>query len=223
MGSSQSSRIALGRYDPWRRTPSLEIQDGKMKFLPGRGTQGQVETTEAAFPPGARVEYRIQKGDMYFKGDHSQALERTLWVIEPEGSRKLLAKGFNLYVHLNAASRNLERHGIPFRIVGFYEGTNGEPVETELSNLRSRLSVGLLLASSNLWLGIIAGLFVHSVGYLVAIGALAFTLLAIATARSTGPGRTAFVRILSTFPTYAAGYAVAVVFAHYVFGRISGR
>jgi hypothetical protein len=223
MANSPSSRIALGTYDPWRRTPSLEIQHGKIKFLPGKGMQDQVETTEAAFPLGARVEYRIRKGDMYFKGDHSQALGRTLWVIEPDGSRKLLASGFSLYVHLGAASRNLERRGIPFRVVSFYEGTNGEPVETELSTSRSRLSVGLFLASSNLWLGVIAGLFVHSVGYLIAIGALAFTVLAIATVRSAGPGRTAFIKMISALPTYAVGYAVAVVLARFIFGGISRR
>jgi len=112
---NSQSRIPLGRYDPWRRTPFLEIQDGKIRFLPGQGTESQFETTGAAFPPGSRIEYRIQKGDMYFEGDHSQSMGRTLWVIEPSGSKKLLASGFVLYVSLPVASRNLKKCGIPFK------------------------------------------------------------------------------------------------------------
>jgi hypothetical protein len=215
---NSQSRITLGRYDPFRRTPSLEIQDGKIKFVPGQWTQGQFETTLAAFPPGARVEYRVQKGDMYFEGDHSQPLESTLWVIEPIGSKKLLASGFILYVDLTVAARNLEKRGISFRAVGFYEGTNGEEVETEIviSHSRLRLSVGLLLASSNLWIGVIAGLLIRNWGYLVCIGAAAFLAIAIATVRSATSKRTGFLKVISTFPIYAAGYAVAVVLARFV-------
>jgi hypothetical protein len=218
---NSQSRITLGRYDPYRRTPSLEIQGDKIKFLPGQGTQGEFETTAADFPPGSRVEYRIQKGDMFFEGDHSQALGRTLWVIEPNGSRKLLASGFVLYVSLTVAARNLEKRGIPFRVVSFYEGANGEIVETEIptSHSRLRFPVGLLLASSNLWLGVIAGLFIRRVDYLVGIGTVAFIVLAIATVRSAASSRTAFLRIISTLPIYAAGYAVAVVLVRFGAGR----
>jgi hypothetical protein len=220
MDNSQS-RIKLGRYDPWRRTPSMEIQDGKIKFLPGKGTDGQVETTVAAFPPGSRVEYRIQKGDMYCEGDHSQVLGRTLWAIQPDGSRELLASGFVLYVDLTVAARNMEQCGIPFRVVTSYERTNGEQVESEISTSRSRfrIPVGLLLASSNLWLGAIAGLFIRRVGYIISIGTLAFTVLAIATVRSAVSSRTAFLRIISSFPIYAAGYALAVALVRFATGR----
>jgi hypothetical protein len=218
---NSQSRIKLGKYDPFRRTPSLEIQDGEIKFLPGQWTMGQFETTVAAFPPGARVEYRVQKGDMYFGGDHSLELARTLWVIEPSGSRKLLASGFILYVDLTVAARNLEKRGIPFRAVTFYEGANGESVETEIStpHSRLRLPVGLLLASSNLWLGVIAGLLVRSVGYLIGIGTVAFLVLAIATVLTAASKRTAFLRVISTLPIYAAGYVMAVVLVRFVAGR----
>jgi hypothetical protein len=218
---NSQSRITLGRYDPFRRTPSLEIQDGNIKFLPGQWTMGQFETTVAAFPPGARVEYRVQEGDMYFGGDHSLALARTLWVIERSGCRKLLASGFSLYVDLTVAARNLEKRGIPFRAVSFYEGANGELVETEISipHSRLRLPVGLLLASSNLWLGVIAGLLIRSVGYLIGIGTVASLVLAIATVRTAAFKRTAFLRVISTLPIYAAGYAMAVVLARFAAGR----
>jgi hypothetical protein len=191
-----------------------------MKFLPGEGTYGQFEKTTAAFPSGSRLEYRIQ-GDMYFDGDHSQTLGRALWVIEPDGSRKLLASGFVLYVSLPVAARNLEKCGIPFRVVRFYERKNGEQVETEIStsNSRLRLPVLLLLTSSNLWLGVIAGLFIHGVVYLIGVGTVAFVVLSIATVRSAASGRAAFLRIIATLPLYAAGYAVAVVLVRFAAGR----
>ena len=146
MVNSQSPRIALGRYDPLRRTPCLEILDGEIKFLPGQGTKDQFETTAATFSPGSRVEYRVERGDKYFAGDHGQVLARTLWVIEPNGSRKLMASGFVIYINLLVAARNLEKVGIPFRAVSFYEGANGKLVETEISTSQSwpRLSVALL-------------------------------------------------------------------------------
>ena len=109
--------ISLGRWDPYRRTPSVSVRNGRLKFLPGPGSQGQFDVKEVAFPDGARLEYRVQKGDMYFDGDHSQALGRTLWVIEPDGSRSLLANGFILYMDLTVAARNLGKRGIVFRAV----------------------------------------------------------------------------------------------------------
>jgi hypothetical protein len=136
---SSQSQIALGRCDPWLRTPSLEIQDGTPNFLPGRGAEDQFETTVAAFSPGSRIEYRIQKGDMYFEGDRSQTLGRTLWVVAPDGSRKRLASGSVLYISLTVASRNLGNLGIPFRVVSVYDGAHSEKVETEIPVAHSRV------------------------------------------------------------------------------------
>ena len=48
--------ISLGRWDPYRRTPSVLLQNGKIKFLPGPGTCGEAEVKVAAFPAGARLE-----------------------------------------------------------------------------------------------------------------------------------------------------------------------
>jgi len=77
---------------------------------------------------------------------------------------------------LKVAAGNLGQHGIPFRAVSFYKGKDGQIVENEISILHSgtRFTTSLFLGFSNLWLGIIAGLFVHRVGYLVAIGTVAF-------------------------------------------------
>src|SRR5271168_1291918 len=98
MADSPHAPISLGRWDPYRRTPSVSVRSGRIKFLPGPGTQGQFDLKETAFPAGARLEYRVEKGDMLFDGDHSQSLGRSLWVIEPDGSRVLLATGFVLYM-----------------------------------------------------------------------------------------------------------------------------
>jgi hypothetical protein len=83
---------------------------------------------------------------MYFDGDHSQPLGRTLWVIEPDGGRSLLATGFVLYMSLTVAARNLKKCGIPFRAVSFY-GKDAQVVEKEISIPRSgaRFMTGLFL------------------------------------------------------------------------------
>lgn len=174
--------ISLGRWAPYRRSPSVLLRNGRLKFLPGPGTQGQFDVKEVAFPHGARLEYRVQNGDMYFDGDHSQVLGRTLWVIEPDGSRNLLASGFVLYMDLTVAARNLEKRGITLRAVSFYEREDGQAVETELSIEKSGLqfTAGLFLGFSNVWLGLIAGLFIHSVSYIIGIGVFGFAILSIA-------------------------------------------
>jgi hypothetical protein len=85
MVNSQSSRIALGKYDPFQRTPSLKSKMEKSSFF-GPMDTGSIRDVVAAFPPGAHVEYRVQRVTCT-SSDHSQALARTLWVIEPSGSR----------------------------------------------------------------------------------------------------------------------------------------
>lgn len=221
MADSPQAPISLGRWDLYRRTPSVSVRNGRIKFLPGPGTQGQFNVKEAAFPPGATLEYRVEKGDMFFDGDHSQSLGRTLWVIEPDGSRSLLATGFVLYMSLTVAAGNLEKHGIPFRAVSFYKGKDGQIVENGISipHSSARFTAALFLRFSNFWLGIIAGFFVHRVGYLIAIGAVAFTVLAMAMVHFAESRRTALLNIISTLPIYAAGYAVAVVCVRFVARR----
>lgn len=225
MTDSSAAPISLGRWDPYRRTPSVSFRNEKIRFLPGSGTHTEFDVKEAAFPAGARLEYRVQKGDMYFDGDHSQSLGRTLWVIQPDGTRTLLASGFVLYISLNVAFKNLKKGGIPFRAVSFYEGKDGQVVEKEISIQQSgvRLSIGLWLALSNLWLGLIAGAFIHSVAQIIAIGAFAFVVLAVITLISAASKRSAFVAIASRLFTYAAAYAVVVVLTRWVLSGIARR
>jgi hypothetical protein len=162
---------------------------------------------------------------LYFDGDHSQALGRTLWVVEPDGGRNLLASGFVLYMNLTVAARNLKKRGIPFRAVNFYEGKDGQAVEREISIARSglRLTTGFVLGFSNLWLGVIAGLFVHSVRHIIGIGVLAFAILAITALRSAASKRAASITIASTLITYAAGDALSVVLGRSVASGFTGR
>ena len=219
MADLPDAPISLGRWDPYRRTPSVSLRNGRLKFLPGPGTQGQFEVKEVAFPDGARLEYRVQKGDMYFDRDHSQA------VVEPDGNKNLLASGFVLYMDLKVAARNLEKKGIVFRAVSFYEGKDGQAVETELSIAKSGLqfAAGLFLGFSNVWLGLIAGLFIRSVSYIICIGVLAFAILAITTLRSATSKRAASLTIAWTSITYSAGYAASVVLARWVVTGLAGR
>jgi hypothetical protein len=221
MTDSPDAPISLGRLDPLRRTPSVSVQDGTIKFLPGTGTHGELDIKEAAFPAGATLEYRVEKGDKYCDGDHGLSLGRSLRVIEPDGSRSLLATGFVLYISLKLAAGNLKKHGIPLRAVSFYKGKDGRIVENEISISHSgaRSTTTFFLGFSNLWLGIIAGLFVHKLDYLVAIATVAFTVLALARVHSAVSRRTAFLNIISTLPSYAAGYAVAVVFVRFIARR----
>jgi hypothetical protein len=167
----------------------------------------------------------VQKGDMYFDGDHSQALGRTLWVIEPDGSTNLLASGFVLYMDLTVAARNLEKRGIVFRAVSFYKGKDGQAVETELSITKSglRFMAGLLLGFSNVWLGLMAGLFIRSVSYIVGVGVLGFAIVAITAFRSAASKRAASVTITWTSITYSAGYVVSMVLARWFVSGSTGR
>jgi hypothetical protein len=225
MADSPNVPISLGRWDPYRRTPSVSLRNGKIKFLPGPGTQGEFAVKEAAFPAGARLEYRVQKGDKYFDGDHSQSLGRTLSVIEPDGSRTLLADGLVLYISLTVAARNLKQGGVPFRAVSFYEGKDRQVVEKEISiaQLGARFTAGLILGQSNLWLGAMAGAFLHSVSQIAALGAFGFAVLAVITVRSAASKRVASLTIASTLITYAAGYLLVVLLVRLAFSSFTGR
>jgi hypothetical protein len=225
MADSPYAPISLGRWDPYRRTPSILPTNGKIKFLPGPGTEGEFGVKEVSFPMGAILEYRVQKGDMYFAGDHGQSLGRTLWAIEPDGGRHLLAEGFVLYISLTVAARNLKKHGIAFRAIGFYEGSDGQVVENEISipDSGSWSAIGLFLGLSNFWLGALAGIFVHNVLQIIAIGASAFAIIAIVRLRVAASKRVAFAKIATMLFTYPIGYAVSVILARWVLGDLIGR
>ena len=86
------------RSQQWGYVPFIEIHDGSITFIPGPKTYDTLAVHRAAFPPGARSEYRVETGDMYFDGDRGITLARSLWVIEPDGIKKLLVRDFLLFV-----------------------------------------------------------------------------------------------------------------------------
>ncbi len=225
MADSPYDPISLGRWDPFRRTPSVSFRNGKIAFLPGPGTKREFNIKETSFLSGARLEYRIKKEDMFFDGDHSQSVSRSLWVIAPDGTRSLLADGFILYMSLTVAAKNLGRRKIPFRAVSFYEGERGQMVEKEIKIPRSGawFTTALILVFSDLWLGAIAGAFIRNVNEIIAVGVFAFVVIAIITLRSAASKRAASVSLVLRLFTYGAGYSVSVVFVRFLLGGVRGR
>jgi hypothetical protein len=213
MADRPNAPIPLGSWDLYRRTPSLLLGNGTIKFIPGKGARGESDVRDAEFPSGSTLEYGVQMGDMFFDGDHSQALGASLWVIAPDGSKKLLASGYNLYMRLSVTARNLKKRGVPFRAVSFYQAKDGQDVEQELSIPQSgtRFPVLLFLGLSNLWLGAIAGALIHSWTYIIAVGAFAFAILAVIRLRVAPSKRVALISVASALVSYAAGYFVVVV------------
>ena len=213
-------RITLGKWVP-HKAPSVEFEGGRVKFIPGEGARDEFQTVAADFPLGSRIEYRVQRGDIYFQGDHAQSLGRTLSVVEPNGRRELLAGGFILYMEVGFAAKNLLKHGIPFRAVSFYKGEGGQEVEQEIptSSARIRLTAGLVLGLGNLFLGLVAGLFVQKTVALIAVGAISAGGLSIVAVWSATAKKTAVVNMLANLPIYVVGYAVMVVLTRAVFRR----
>ena len=158
-------------------------------------------------------------GDLYFSGDHSLHLSSALWVIRPDGIRELLAQGYTLYIHPRAAARNLERAGIPFKVVSFYQEPNGHEAENEIEITRSRLRPAsvILLGTSSIWLGAITALLTHDLRYVISVGVVGLCALAIAITKGGSSNRSGLLKIVSIIPSYAGGYVLAVVVTRHLF------
>jgi hypothetical protein len=121
------------RSQQWGYVPFISLHDGNITFIPSPNSYDTLAVHSTAFPPGGCLEYRVETGDMYFNGDRGQALGRSLWVIEPNGNKKLLVRDFLLFVNFNLAARNLKGVGIPFQVTRVYDGEKGEHVETDIT------------------------------------------------------------------------------------------
>jgi hypothetical protein len=77
----------------------------------------------------------------------------------------------------------------------------------------------ILVGTSSLWLGALAGFFIHNVWTVSVLGTAAFAIFATATLCSSASKRTALLKLIATLPSYAGGYAVAVVCVRYLFGK----
>ena len=68
-----------------------------------------------------------------------------------------------------------------------------------------------------MWLGVIAASLVRSGGYVIAIGVLGYTVFAAIQLRWSTSKRSALVGLLATVPSFAGGYAIAVIAVWYIF------
>lgn len=182
--------------------------------------------SEAPFPAGSSLEYQIETGDRYFTGDHGQFLKASLWLAEPNGmKRKLL--NYMVGLKLKTMATNLSAAGISFRVVKIYDGQIGEHVESDVTarytqasdDAQYRTALGILIGTSNLWLGVMSALFFHEVEPVIVIGVIGYSLVSIATFCSKRSRRAALVQVATTIPLYAAGYALAVLAAWHIFRR----
>lgn len=156
---------------------------------------------------------------MLFNRDHGQVLRLSLWVAQPDGAKKVL---ISEYARINAkfALERLRKEGIPLRIIKVYDSQDGEHTEIDVTEEYSRRGnislLAVLLGSSSLWLGALAGALVHQVDYVVMIGILGFVVFSIISIFYSSAKPTArIVRAATILPSYAAGYAVAAVVARY--------
>jgi len=210
--------VPLGPYDPFKLVPSVLFQDGKVTFTPGQGNP-EFAKVQTEFPIGARLEYRQEKGDLYFAGDHSLHISSSLWVVRPDGGRESLAQGYSLYIHRRAAARNLERAGVPFKIVSFYQEPNGHVVEDDIKIRSSPLvsASAFLLGTSSIWLGALTAFLTHELRYIILVGAVGLCVLASALMKGGSSKRSGLIKVLSIIPSYAGGYGVAVVVVWHLF------
>jgi hypothetical protein len=231
--------LALGAYVRWRdirgrnkwdQLSYLELQDGRITLVPSRRMSLLgYEKAQAPFPVGSRLECHIDTGDMYFTGDHGSFIKGSLWIVEPTGTKQKLFDYWADVCHRVMAA-NLRNAGIPFRIINFYSGQDGEHTETDITSRftegapkpRNRKLLTILLGTSNLWLGAVAGALVHNSGYVIAIGVSWYVVMAsvqlLSVRSSPGPSkRSALVQVGTSIPLFAAGYAFSVVCVWYIF------
>jgi hypothetical protein len=68
-----------------------------------------------------------------------------------------------------------------------------------------------------MWLGVIAAILVRNSGYVIGIGVLGYIVFAAIQMRWSPSKRSAVVSLLATVPSFAGGYAFAVIAVWYIF------
>jgi hypothetical protein len=207
----------------WDGITYIQLQDETIAYIPSRMMRRQgCAVASAPFPAGSGLECHIATGDRYFTGDRGQMLLKSLWVVQPDGTRhNLLSDVIDL--NLRTMLTNLHNRGTSFRVIKLYDGQAGEHSETDITDQYIRPSrqrrTPILLGTSGLWLGVLASVLSHSAVYVSGIGVLGFTTMAVFSLHSETSRRSALVHVVTLIPSYAAGYAFAVVAVWYIFKR----
>ena len=181
-------------------------------------------SARSPFPPGSGLECHVETGDRYFTGDHGQTLLKSLWIVRPDGRRHSLLRDV-VDLNLRALVTNLGKSGISFRVVNVYEGQEGEHTETDITGQyveaprRSLIPISVLLGTSSLWLGVLASALTRNAMYVAAIGVMGFATMAAVSQRSKASKGSTVVHVATLIPSYAAGYAFAVIAVWYIFKR----
>ncbi len=219
-------RRELRRNRDWDDITYIELGDGAVTYVPSRKMRREqgLATARASFPLGSSLECQIATGDSYLTGDHGMMLLTSLWIVQPDGTRHRLLSDV-IDVNLRTAVTNLRRAGVPFRVIKVYDGQEGEHTESDVTgryfqtSRRSRTPISILLGTSSLWMGALAAGLTRNVVYVAAIGVLSLVTTAVVGLRSTASKRSALLKVATLIPSYAGGYAFAVVAAWYVFKR----
>ena len=219
-------RRQLRRDRDWDDITYIELGDGAVTYVPNRKMRREqgLATAKASFPLGSSLECQIATGDRYFTGDHGERLLTSLWIVQPDGTRHCLLSDV-IDVNLQTTVTNLRRAGLPFPVIKVYDGQEGEHTETDVTgrylqtSRRSRTPISILLGTSSLWMGAVAAGLTRNVVYVAAIGVLSFVTTAVVGLRSTASKRSALLNVATLIPSYAGGYALAVVAVWYIFKR----
>jgi hypothetical protein len=209
--------------DDWDRCSYLEIQGGSIEFVPSKAKQSLgASSTKAPFPEGATLEYQRETGDRYFTGDHGIYLAGSLWIVAQSGAKQKLLDLIGIFPRTMLL--NLKQAGIPCRAVNIYNGQDGEHTEIDITPQYAESAGrkgspfwGVLLGTSSMWLGVIAAILVRNSLYVIGIGVLGYIALVAIQMRWSPSKRSAAVDLLATIPSFAGGYAIAVIAVWYIF------
>jgi hypothetical protein len=215
-------RDLRGKND-WDRHNYLEIQGGNIKFVPSKMQRfWGVSGAQAPFPEGAKLEYQKETGDRYFTGDHGLYVAGALWIVAQGGARQKLFDLIGIFPRKMLLS--LTQAGIPCRAVNIYNGQDGEHTEIDITaqfaespGREDSRFLGVLLGTSSIWLGVITAILVRNSGYVIGIGVLGYIVFAAIQLRWSPTKRSAAVGLLATVPSFAGGYAIAVIAVWYLF------
>jgi hypothetical protein len=140
------------------------------------------------------------------------------------GAKQKLLDSIGIGIFARTMLLNLNQAGIPFRAVNIYNGQGGEHRETDITaeyaespRRKSSRFWAILLGTSSMWLGVIAASLVHNSRYVIGIGVLGYIAVAAIQMLWSPSKRSMGVDLLTAIPSFAGGYAIAVIAVWYIF------